>query len=465
MPSHPTHKQTVRCCTLRPSCTTFCILFAIILSIMAVPASAADAPQITGIFPLGGPVTGGTPVTITGSGFSGATNVRFGELPGSSLAIYSNERITVIAPAHPAGAVAITVTTAAGNGSTFGPPLVFNYEEYPFPRPSEISPSSGPCDRSVVITLTGSGFTNTDKIWFGNESGYIEKITDDSHMEVRPPQSSPGTVDIRLRNAHGTTPPQDPPVTYTFDYPFPKLTGITPSSGSALGGTVVTVTGSGLSGTTGVRFGNTFGSNLSIINNYQLTVVSPPNPAGTVAVYVINPAFTGGSRDAATVFRYDTPLPRLTGVSPSSGSMDGGTVVTLTGSGFTGTRNVSFGGKPATSLNVIDDNRLTVLSPPSRLGSFPITIRNDYGEGGTLGPSTAFRYEIPPITLTTVPTRAEGTANNTDNDSSSRAIPIIVTTPSPLPTTKASGPEILAEVLLMVVAIAIIGAAGFWKRG
>jgi hypothetical protein len=316
----------------------------------------------------------------------------------------------------------------------------------------------------VTVTLTGSGFTGTEKVWFGNESGYIEKITDDSHMDVLPPLASPGAVDIRLKNAHGFTPLQDPPVTYTFEYPFPELSGITPLSGSALGGTVVTVTGSGLSGTTGVRFGNTFGSNLSIINNYQLTVVSPPNPAGTVAVYVVNPAFTGGSRDSVTVFRYDTPVPRLTGVSPSSGPMEGGTVVTLTGSGFTGTRNVSFGGKTATGLNVIDDNRLTVISPPSRLGSFPIAIKNAYGEGGTLGPSTSFRYEIPPVTQTTVPTRARGTENITDSGNSSQPAPVPVTSPATLPTAKGSGPAILGDVLLMVIAIAVPGAAGIWRR-
>jgi len=464
MPSHSTHKRPVRRCTLSPSCMRFCILFAVILSLLTVPASAATVPQITGISPLGGPVTGGTPVTLTGSGFSGATSVRFGEIPGTSVAIFSDERITVIAPAHPAEAVAITVTTAAGNGSTFGPPLVYNYEEYPFPRPSGITPSSGPCDRTVTVTLTGSGFSGTEKIWFGDDIGYIERITDDSHMNVLPPHASPGTVEVRLRNAYGSTPPQDPPVTYTFEYPFPELTGIAPSSGSALGGTVVTVTGSGLSGTTGVRFGSVFGTNLTIINNYRLTVVSPPNPAGTVAVYVVNPEFTGGSRDSATVFRYDTPVPRLTGVSPSSGSTDGGTVVTLTGSGFTGTKNVSFGGIPATGLNVIDDNRLTVISPPSRLGSFPIAIKNAYGEGGTLGPSTSFRYEIPPVTQTMVPTLSEGSVNTTDSVNSSQAIPVPETSPSRLPTTKASGPAMLAEVLLMVVAVAVAGAAGIGKR-
>ena len=55
--------------------------------------SAADqftymaAPTVTGISPLAGPLAGGTTVTITGTGFTGATAVDFGTMPATSFTV------------------------------------------------------------------------------------------------------------------------------------------------------------------------------------------------------------------------------------------------------------------------------------------------------------------------------------------------------------------------------------------
>lgn len=438
-----------------PFWTGACILIIFILSILAVPASGADAPQITGILPGGGPVSGGTPVTVTGSGFYGATTVMFGEKTATSLKVLNDSVLTVVAPPHSTGSVPVSVTSDAGTGSTSVPPLLYSYEESPLPRLSGISPASGPCDRSVTVTLTGSGFTGTEEVWFGNKTGYIITIKDDSHMDVQTPLASPGVLVIRLRNDHEPQPLFDPEVTYTCEYPLPELTGISPSSGPTPGGRVVTITGSGLSGATGVRFGNVFGTNLSVVNDYQLTIVSPPNPAGTVAVYVINPVYSAGSSDANTVFRYEIPVPRLTGVSPESGPVDGGTVVTLTGSGFTGTRKVLFGEKPGTGLTVIDDSRLTVISPPSRPGSFPISISNAYGEGGSLGPTTLFRFEFPAHTLTSAtPSNTTG-PEDTGRNGTGQAVPSPSESPE-LPATPGTTHRTPAGA--EVVALSVLGA-------
>jgi hypothetical protein len=49
------------------------------------------------------------------------------------------------------------------------------------------------------------------------------------------------------------------------------------------------------------------------------------------------------------------------GVSPASGSK--GTAITLTGTGLTGTTNVTIGGKNCTSLSVLDDTQVTAVTP------------------------------------------------------------------------------------------------------
>ena len=54
------------------------VLGALPLLTLAQSAGAIVGPAITGISPSSGPFTGGTVVTITGSGFTGATSVKFG---------------------------------------------------------------------------------------------------------------------------------------------------------------------------------------------------------------------------------------------------------------------------------------------------------------------------------------------------------------------------------------------------
>ena len=69
------------------------------------------APTVTGISPTTGPAAGGTMVTITGTGFTGATAVDFGTTPATSVTVVSATTITADSPAG-TGTVDVTVTTA-----------------------------------------------------------------------------------------------------------------------------------------------------------------------------------------------------------------------------------------------------------------------------------------------------------------------------------------------------------------
>src|SRR5271157_3168835 len=92
-----------------PSCIFFLIAI-IFLFAMAGPASAA-APTVTKINPTSGPLIGGTTVTVTGTGFTGATSVKFGT---------SSTTLTIKSPAG-TGTVDITVTTPGGTSATSAP--------------------------------------------------------------------------------------------------------------------------------------------------------------------------------------------------------------------------------------------------------------------------------------------------------------------------------------------------------
>jgi IPT/TIG domain len=80
-------------------------------------------PAITSVSPGSGPETGGTAVTIHGTGFTGATAVLFGGAAATAVKVKSGTVITATSPAG-AGTVNVTVTTpsgssAAGAGSQF----------------------------------------------------------------------------------------------------------------------------------------------------------------------------------------------------------------------------------------------------------------------------------------------------------------------------------------------------------
>lgn len=77
----------------------------------------ASAISITGINPPNGPLSGGTTVTITGTGFSGGTTtVTFGGTNGTNVIVADDSSLTVLTPAA-ANAGAVAVAVANGNGT------------------------------------------------------------------------------------------------------------------------------------------------------------------------------------------------------------------------------------------------------------------------------------------------------------------------------------------------------------
>ena len=83
------------------------------------------APTVTAVSPAAGSAAGGQLVTVTGTNLSHAWKVAFGNVSGTRITLVSDTRLTVRAPAHRAGAVAVRVTTAGGTSSLAGPVFTF----------------------------------------------------------------------------------------------------------------------------------------------------------------------------------------------------------------------------------------------------------------------------------------------------------------------------------------------------
>lgn len=74
---------------------------------------SSPGPVITSVTPDTGPSSGGTPVTIVGAGFTGASAVDFGPVEASEVQVLGPDEITAVSPPG-SGAVDVTVITSEG---------------------------------------------------------------------------------------------------------------------------------------------------------------------------------------------------------------------------------------------------------------------------------------------------------------------------------------------------------------
>jgi serine/threonine-protein kinase len=198
------------------------------------------------------------------------------------------------------------------------------------------------------------------------------------------PGSSPGTSSAsssssvkasssaKASASASPSPKASPSPSASSSPPAPALTGISPASGPAGGGTSVTITGTGLAGAKGVSFGGAAAS-ITADSATQITVTSPPGNPGTVNIIVVTP---GGT--TAIQFTYVAP-PVLTAISAARGPTGGGTSVTMTGTGLAGATGVSFGGAAAT-ITADSATQITVTSPAvGNTGTVSVTVTTPGG--------------------------------------------------------------------------------------
>jgi len=165
----------------------------------------AIVPGVSSISPASGPTTGGTPVTITGSGFTGATGVLFGSSAASSFTFVSDTQITAVSPAG-TGTVDVTVT------DSFGTSLTNNSDQFTYNAPppgpviSSISPTNGPAAGGTTVTITGTGFTGVTGVSFGSTlASSVTFVSDTQITAVSPAGTATGTVDVTVTTPNGTS--------------------------------------------------------------------------------------------------------------------------------------------------------------------------------------------------------------------------------------------------------------------
>ncbi len=320
-------------------------------------------PVLTAIAPTSGSTAGGTSIVLTGTGFTGATAVRFGTTAVPFI-LDSATQITATAPAG-TGTVTVTVTTPGGtsNGRTY----TYNVA----PTLSSVAPTSGTSAGGTSVVLTGTGFTGATAVRFGATAATSFTVDSSTQITAVAPAGTDATS-VTVTAPGGTS----NGLSYTY-VAVPTLTTLAPTSGAAAGGTTVVVTGTGFTGATAVRFGATAAPFL-VNSSTQITVISPAG-TGTTSVTVTTP---GGTSNGLT-YTY-VAAPTLSSLSPVAGLLIGGNTVTITGTGFTGATAVTFGTTPATfTVNSSTQIRATAPAGPL-LGTASVTVTTPGGTSNGL---------------------------------------------------------------------------------
>jgi hypothetical protein len=323
-------------------------------------------PIITSVTPQSGPVSGGTPIVILGSGFKSnnvpATNVLFGgspPVPALSFIVISDSEIRAVTPSFDVGSggpgpgtFQITVVHPIAGSSAFTSAANFTYSAGPVI--TKISPAFGGVNGGTVVTLSGAGFAQGAQVRFGLIPA-ISVVVDGS-IQIRA-ESPPGVgiVDIVV-TLNGLSSPNTP--ADDFAYTTATLTVLSPNAGPIAGGTTVKLTGKNFTGEAkilvdGLPFTGTF------VSATEMTYVMPAaTGAKTVQIQVQT---LSGTSNALPY--YYTSGPIVAAVNPNTGPTTGGTAVIITGTGFLVGATVKFSDTPVDIVNVNSETQITVVAP------------------------------------------------------------------------------------------------------
>jgi streptogramin lyase len=326
-------------------------------------------PVITSVSPSAGPLAGGTAITIAGTGFLPGTAVAVGGVSATNVVVLNATTVTAVTPAvQVTGTVAVSLATLAGVAVL---PGAFTYQ--PVPAVSGVAPGAGPLTGGTAITITGTGFVAGATVAVGGTAATSVVVVNATTITaITPPRAVAGAVSVSVSTPGGTGSRSS-----AFTYQVaPTITQVSPNAGPLAGGTPITVTGTGFTTGASLRIGGAVATSVLVVNPTTLTAVTPSGVAGAATASVTT---AGGTGSLPNAFNY-LPAPTVTGVSPGTGPLAGGTTITMLGTGFAAGATVAIGGFEATAVVAVDATTLTAVTPAaSTAGARDVRVTTPVG--------------------------------------------------------------------------------------
>lgn len=361
------------------------------------------APVVFSVAPRSGPLSGGTPLSIQGSGFfageSGLPEVRIGAQIATAVALISPVQLTATLPSCAACSAGQLVDVRVINpdlqeGSLFSG-FEYKLPEGPAPGVLVVSPAQGHRNGGTVVTVNGTGFVDGAIMRIGGATASGVVVVNGSAITGTSPPGSPGPSVVEVVNPDGQT--GRLAAGFIYEVPQPVVSAILPALGPQVGGTTVFITGRDFQQGAQVFFAGVLAASININSSSSITCVSPPGLGGTNATLQVT-NLDGRSHSLPAAFRYNPPSgppPSIALIDPSQGSTAGGATLTITGQGFVVGSTVFFGQSSATSVARLSDSSLTAIAPPHTQGVVGIRVRNPDGQSAELPGSFAFINPAP----------------------------------------------------------------------
>ena len=341
----------------------------------------AAPPRITAIAPGVGSPNGGTIVTASGENLPrGRCGLWFGNAPATTLTNLQTSEMSAVAPPHAAGAVAVTLRCGS-DVSTLNDAFLYSGDE-PAAEIAALSPSSGAPGDQVLVG--GSRFRMTDTISFGSVPAANMTTAANGHV-VTVPDLPAGPVTITLRDADGRT------ITGpSFTVRAPAAPQITSAPAKATAGSEIVVNGSGFRPSFVFTIAGVALRSVVVTPSYVILRL-PSTVAPQQSTLVLRDA--SGASLASQPIEVTSSGVAVESASPQCTSTDGGTLVTITGSGFEPGAVVTFGIADATEVVVRDAQTIVARAPASSgVTDATITVTNPSLNSGQL---TGFHYRWP----------------------------------------------------------------------
>jgi len=115
---------------------------------------------------------------------------------------------------------------------------------------------------------------------------------------------------------------------------------LSPSSGPAVGGDAVTISGSNFDANTKLKVDDIYLSTFTLVNDSTITFTTPSQSYGRNVEVVVEDTY--GVQSPSVFFTYTDPPMTITSVSPTGGSVAGGGTISVTGTNFSpGVKDIS----------------------------------------------------------------------------------------------------------------------------
>lgn len=148
-----------------------------------------------------------TPMTLTGTGLTDATKVTVG---GSTISFtkVSDTELRLTVPAKPAGTLPVVVTTPGGTSAS----MSLSFAAPPAPSVTSLSAMTVPAKKSLVVQITGAGFTGVNRVTLGGNSVSYTVVSDTALKVTLPPKPA-NNYDLVISGPGGSSPATA--ITYT----------------------------------------------------------------------------------------------------------------------------------------------------------------------------------------------------------------------------------------------------------